>query len=155
MSEVVVRTRLLPAAPDAVWARLADFAGIATWAPNVGHSSTLTENVAGLGARRRIQSGRLALVETVTGWEPGHRLRYDVDGLPPIVHSASNTWELEPTGTATTVTLTTIVDAGARPPQRLVAKLVGHRMGEAADQMLTGLDACVRIDACGREEDRR
>jgi hypothetical protein len=144
----VSRTAAIAAAPHVVWNVLADFGAIVTWAPNVDHSCLLTEQPTGVGSARRIQAGRTTLVETVTEWsppaagEPGV-LAYRLDGLPRVVRSVTNRWELTPSGTGTSIVLTSTVDAGARPPQRLVARLVGRRLAAASDEMIAGLDAHV------------
>ena len=68
-----------------VWGVLADFESIARWAPNVDHSSLTTPQPAGVGAGRRVQVGRNALLEVVITWEPEQTLAYELTGLPPIV----------------------------------------------------------------------
>jgi hypothetical protein len=118
---------------------LADFASISTWASNVDHASLMSEQTDGVGMVRRIQAGRTTVVETVEQWEPGSTLKYSISGLPPIIRSVTNTWSLTPTGDATAITLTTEVDAGPRPPQRGIAKLVGRKLGRASAAMLAGL----------------
>ena len=54
-----------------------------------------------------------------------------------------NDWHLRPVDAGTEVTITTTVDAGPRPPQRLVARLVARRMAATSDQMLAGLAAAL------------
>ena len=124
---------------DDVWALLADFGAIARWAPNVDHSSMTTEAEGGLGATRRVQLGRNALLEVVEEWVPSERLTYRINGLPPVLKNVTTTWTLAPKGDSTTVVMTTVIDAGSRPPQRLVARGVGRAMAKASRQMLTGL----------------
>ena len=118
MSETVVASGIA-CAPEAVWAVLADFGGISRWAPNVDHSCLTTEQPEGVGTVRRVQVGRNALLERVVEWEPGRRLAYEIEGLPAVVRSVTNTWELEGSGGATTVTLTSQIDTGPRPPHQL------------------------------------
>lgn len=130
---------VIPASADAVWAVLADFPGISAWAPNVDHACLMSEQTEGVGMVRRIQSGRTTVVETVRVWEPGVALRYEITGLPPVIQSVTNTWSVLPHGHGTKVDLTTEIDAGPRPPQQGIAKLVGRKLGEASDQMLSGL----------------
>lgn len=126
--------------PAEVWAVLADFGGISRWAPNVDHSCLVTEQGEGLGAVRRIQTGRNTVLERVVEWEPEHRLGYAIDGLPPVIRSVTNTWQLAGTGSATSVTLTSRVAAGPRPPHQLAAGVVGRVLARASRQMLHGLD---------------
>jgi len=135
----VERSLQLPATPERVWAVLTDFGAISEWAPNVDHSCLLGEQTEGPGAVRRIQTGRSTLRETVHTWEPGSELSYSISGLPAVVRSVTNTWRFEPAGTRTNATLTSDVDAGPRPPQQLVAKIVGRVLAKASDQMLGGL----------------
>lgn len=139
----VVKSTSIPASSGDVWAVLADFATISSWAPNVDHSCLLSEQTEGVGMARRIQTGRTTVVETVEAWDPGVALGYGITGLPPVIRSVVNTWTLESKGdtTSTTVTLTTEVDAGPRPPQQGIAKVVGRKLGQASDAMLAGLAA--------------
>ncbi len=83
----------------------------------------------------------MVLTETVQSWQPGVSLSYAISGLPPIIRSVTNTWRLEPNDDGTLITLTTEVDAGRRPPQRLAARLVGRKLAGASDAMLDGLTA--------------
>lgn len=129
--------------PEDVWAALADFGGISRWAPGVDHSCLTAEQREGVGAQRRVQVGRNAFLERVVEWEPGHRLAYLIEGLPPVVRSVTNSWELEGSGHSTTVTLSSRIDTGPRPPQQLVARVVGRALGKASREMLTGLKAHV------------
>lgn len=135
----VVRTADVAAAPAQVWAVLSDFGAISGWADNVDHSCLLSDQTQGVGTARRIQTGRTTLVERVDVWEPPSTLSYGLEGLPPVVQSAHNTWHVYGIDGGSRVSLTTRVDAGARPPQRLVAKAVGSKMAQASDVMLAGL----------------
>lgn len=137
----IERTALIEASADALWAVLADFTAISAWAPNVDHSCLMSDQTEGVGLVRRIQTGRMTLLETVEVWEPGRSLSYGITGLPPVVKSVTNTWRLAESGGSTTATLTTLVDAGPRPPQQLIAKVVGRKLGQASDEMLAGLCA--------------
>lgn len=122
-----------------VWAALAEFGRIARWAPNVDHSCLATTQAEGVGTVRRVQVGRNALLERVVEWEPGRRLGYAIEGLPPAVRSVTNTWQLDAMGSSTRVSLTSEVDAGSRPPQKLVARAAGRMLAKASDRMLHGL----------------
>ena len=122
-----------------MWDVLAAFGDLARWAPNVDHSCLLTAQAEGVGTARRVQAGRATLVETVTVWEPGASLAYLITGLPRVIRSVTNTWHLRPAGEGTSVTLTTAVDAGRRPPQRLAAAIVARKLGGESDRMLAGL----------------
>ncbi len=137
----VVRRRRIAAPPAAVWGALADFGAIVAWAPDVDHSCLLHGDSVAVGSARRIQIGRTTLVETIDSCEPGTTLGYRIEGLPPVIRSVCNRWELAPAGPGTDVTLTTTVDAGPRPPQQLVARLVARRLARASGAMLAGLAA--------------
>lgn len=133
-----------------VWAVLADFGEIARWAPNVDHSCLLSAQRDGVGAVRRIQSGRRTLLEEVVEWVDGERLSYVVEGLPSAIRSLRNTWQLddgegsEGSEGSTQVTLTSSVDVGSRPPQKLVAQALGRQLSKVSNQMLRGLDDHLR-----------
>jgi carbon monoxide dehydrogenase subunit G len=141
-----VETVAIAGPSEQVWAMLADFGEISRWAPNVDHSCLTTEQAEGVGCVRRVQIGRSALLEQVVQWEAGERLAYAIQGLPPVVRSAVNTWTVEADEGSTTVTLTTQVDAGPRPPQQAVARVIGKAMAKASRQMLDGLKAHIESD---------
>ena len=140
MAEVVEESSVGCRSED-VWAALADFGGISRWAPNVDHSCLATEQREGVGMVRRVQVGRNALLERVIEWDSGERLTYAIEGLPPVVRSVTNTWTFAGNGDSTTVTLTTRVDTGPRPPQQVVARVIGRAMAKASREMLAGLKA--------------
>ncbi len=139
------RNRTIPAHLTRVWDVLADFDRLAVWADNADHTCWLDDPLdygAMVGRARRVQAGRVVLVERITVWEPPARLAYDLGGLPPVVKSAVNEWRLavDPSDTGrTVVTLATHVDCGPRPPQQLIARMVGRRLAGASVTMLNGL----------------
>jgi carbon monoxide dehydrogenase subunit G len=140
----VERSGTIAATPEEVWAVLSDFAAISAWAPNVDHSCLLTEQATGVGTARRIQAGRTTLVETVAEWTPPTDdttavLSYALTGLPKVVRSVTNTWNLKRDRAGTAVTLTSTIDAGSRPPQKVVARIVGRKLASASDEMIAGL----------------
>jgi len=137
-------TLAIPVAAAEVWDALADFGEIARWAPNVDHSCLLSPQTEGVGTVRRIQAGRRTLVERVVEWQPGERLGYDIEGLPAMVRSLQSTWHLDERGPRTVVSLTTAIDAGSRPPQKLIAKALIRQLSKVSYQMLDGLDLHVR-----------
>lgn len=141
MTTTVERTALIGARPEAVWAALGEFDAISAWAPNVDHSCLMTEQTEGVGTVRRIQTGRTTVIETVTEWEPGVMLSYAITGLPPVIRSVVNRWTVEAADGSTRVALVSEIDAGPRPPQQLIARIVGRRLAAASDQMLDGLAA--------------
>ena len=141
MTATVTRRRHVTAPPEDVWAVLADFGALARWAVDVDHSCLLHDRELAPGLVRRVQVGRTALLETVDVLDPGRRLGYRIEGLPPVLRTVRNDWSLTPAGAGTDVAVTTTVDAGPRPPQQLVARLVARRMATASDSMLAGLAA--------------
>jgi uncharacterized protein YndB with AHSA1/START domain len=139
----VERTRVIGAPIEEVWSALAEFDRLAEWADNADHTCWLDEprpDGEMVGRARRVQAGNTVLIETITTWEPPERLAYRLDGLPPIVRSASNEWRLARQGDGrTSVALVSHVDCGPRPPQQLIARLVGRRLAAASEVMLAGL----------------
>lgn len=129
--------------PDEVWRVLANFAGISQWAPNVDHSCLMAEQGEGIGTVRRIQSGRATVLERVVQWEPARCMAYEIEGLPPVVRSVTNEWRLSRDGDDTRVTLTSTIDTGPRPPQQVMAKVVGRVLTKASREMLSGLKHAV------------
>ena len=135
-----VRESIEIARPRAeVWAVLADFGAIVDWAPNVDHSWLATRAEGEVGAVRRVQVGRNVLLERIVEWTPGEALAYELGGLPPVVRSATNRWSLLDQGGVTAATLTTSIDTGSRPPQRVIGRVVGRALAKASRQMLDGL----------------
>ncbi len=135
----VERSTIVAAPPDAVWEVLADFGALASWVPMIQHSCLLSEQPGDVGAVRRVQIARQTLVERVTNWDPPSELSYAIEGLPPIVGAARNTWRLAPAGDRTRVVVTTELDTGRNPARALIAKRVLQRMAIASEQMLAGL----------------
>lgn len=150
------RSRTIQAHLTRVWDVLADFDDLARWAPNADHTCWLDEARADgemVGRARRVQAGRVVLVERITVWEPPARLAYDLGGLPAVVREAVNEWRLraDPADPdVTLVTLVTHVDCGSRPPQRVLARLIGRRLAGASDVMLDGLAAHLAADSADR-----
>lgn len=128
-------------APIEIWRVLSEFETISSWVPNVEHSCLLAERTSGIGTTRRVQIGRSVLVETVVEWVEPHTLSYSVEGLPPVIRSVTNTWRLEPTSGGTKVWFITDINAGQRPQQKLIAWIVGRRLGAVSDGILSGLVA--------------
>ncbi|MFF8512852.1 SRPBCC family protein [Streptomyces sp. NPDC015492] len=132
------RTELLPVPVADVWRTLAAFGDISSWAPNVSHSRLIDDATAGRGSTRRVQVGRISLLETVTEWEPPYRLAYRVEGLPPWLGRITNEWRLDAEADRTRVTIITTVRARGPLPTPLQA-IVGRRLAVASEQLLAGL----------------
>lgn len=142
MIEVTESIRI-DASGEAVWAALADFGAIGRWAPNVDHSSLASHAPDGVGAVRRVQVGRNALLERIVTWHPGESLSYEIEGLPPVVHSVVNRWDVADEGGLTVATLTSQIEPGPRPPHQVAARVVGRVLGKASREMLAGLKSHV------------
>ena len=139
------RERRIARSIEQVWSVLADFGSIARWAPDVDHSCLLTEQPTGVDTARRVQVGRMTLVERVITWEPGPPgvLAYEIEGLPAALGRVSNRWSLEAAGDGGTVaTLNTRVEGSSRP-LRVVARVAAARMAKASESMLAGLERYV------------
>lgn len=132
-------SRLIPAAADAVWESLADFNAISRWAPNVDHSSAASELTAGIGAVRRVQAGRITLLERIVEWLPPVELAYQLIGLPPPAGTVVTRWSLTEKDGATLTTVTTTIAPRPGPPGRVVSQVLKRQLSTAADAMLTGL----------------
>lgn len=135
------RSRTIAAETQAIWDVLADFGAISSWADFVDHSCLLSPaaQALGVGTTRRVQIGRDTLVERITDFDPPHALAYDVQGFPRQLRRLNNRWTLEPTTGGTVVTLTTTVEIGQNPLQRLAESAVAHFSAKQLDAMLTGL----------------
>ncbi|OBI11168.1 cyclase [Mycobacterium sp. E2327] len=138
----VRRSRSIAARPQQIWDVLADFGAISSWAGNVDHSCILFSGAGGaaVGTARRVQVKRDALVERITEFDPPRALAYDVEGLPSRVRRMTNRWTLDaaPSG-STVVTLTSTVEIGARPVQKLADGVLCRFLARQSDVMLAGL----------------
>ncbi len=139
----VVHTLDLEATPTEIWALLGDFAGLASWVPEVDHSSLASTEDSGVGAVRRVQLGATTVLERVVAWDPPTTLSYDLEGLPPIVRLARTTWHVYPVDNASRVSATTEIEAGALPPQRAIARAVARRVGDTTSAILYSLKAAL------------
>jgi carbon monoxide dehydrogenase subunit G len=122
---------------EVVWDVLADFGNLSRWARNVDHSSLVTTQHRGVGAARRIQMGRVVLIERVVEWETGASLAYAVEGLP-IVRGVVNGWTLETAGGTTKVSLTSRIDSNP-----VVGWVVGRVLSRDLRKLLDGLKSYV------------
>ncbi|KUI25624.1 cyclase [Mycobacterium sp. IS-1742] len=137
----ISRRRIVRADPQTVWAALADFGAIGDWLSGVDHSCLLRTDPDGpIGTARRVQMGRLTLVETITDFDAPTTLAYDIVGLPRRLRRFNNRWTLRPDGSATAVTLTTTVDLGPGRIRGLAARLVCLVLAKmSSDTMLVAL----------------
>jgi hypothetical protein len=134
------RSCTVAADPQQVWDVLADFGSISSWADNVDHSCILNHGSEPVGTTRRVQIGRNALVERITEFDPTWALAYDVEGLPKRLHRFNNRWTLRRVQEGNTVvTLTSTVEIGSGPLQRLAERAVCRVQVRRSDVMLAGL----------------
>lgn len=139
------RTRTIAAAPEQVWATLAEFGALSSWASNVDHSCLLEhgDDVTAVGTTRRVQVGRDTLVERITESAAPTVLAYDIEGLPKRLSRVANRWTLSSAGDKTRVELTSTVEIGAHPLARIAEKAVCRFLAKQSDTMLAGLAARV------------
>jgi hypothetical protein len=138
----IQRTRIIAARGQEVWDVLADFGAIGSWADNVDHSCILSSGDGGapLGTTRRVQVKRDTLVERIVEFDPPHVLAYDIEGLPRLLRRVTNRWTLAASaGDASVVTLTSTVEIGRRPPQKLAERVLCRVVARQSDSMLAGL----------------
>ncbi|MCC5952432.1 MAG: SRPBCC family protein [Acidimicrobiia bacterium] len=142
MTRTVEQQRTVGVPIGDVFDALGDLAAISTWGPDIDHAWVCTEAQRGVGAVRRVQTGRMVVLEEIVRWEPPHVLGYRIDGLPKVVRSVHTTWTLTPTsaagGDATTVSVVTDIDCGPRPPQQLIARLLARKFTSVNAGLLEG-----------------
>ncbi len=126
-------TAELPAPPERVWALISDFAATASWRPEVEAVEMAPD---GPGSVRFVEVSRQGKTpyEVVSQTPPSRQVvRVVDDGLP---FGGTWTWELEPAGTATRLTIT---EAGfVRNP---IFRLVGRFFFSPTHTMQRYLDA--------------
>jgi uncharacterized protein YndB with AHSA1/START domain len=136
----IQRTRTLAATPQRVWDVLADFGAISSWVDKIDHSCILAHGDGPRGTARRVQIGRNVLVERITSFDAPRELGYDIEGLPAFFGRLHNRWTLRRAGDAgTVVTLTSTVETGSNPMQKLTERVVCRVMARESDAMLAGL----------------
>ena len=80
----VTATGTVPAPRSSVWAVLADYPNIVDWNRAVKQSYAIGDTVEGVGAQRQVNVGSKGSIrnrETVTQWEPEHRMVIAVDKI--------------------------------------------------------------------------
>lgn len=139
----ITLSRTIAADARAVWDVLADFGSVSSWAGNLDHSCILRTAADGpVGTTRRVQAGRVALVERIVEFEPVTNLAYDIEGLPAQLGQFTGRWSLRPAPDGSTnVTLTTTVAIGSRRIQRAAERLVARLAARRSEAMLAGLAA--------------
>ena len=105
---VLVQQVAIDASREKVWEILADFSGVANWAPTISESRSTTEANGGVDAERSCEHEKMGTIyERIVAWEEGRSLSYDViEGLPFPMKSLNNIWEVRAHGDGALVTLT-------------------------------------------------
>lgn len=135
------RTRTIPAEPQEIWSVLADFGSLSSWTRTVDHSCLLRTGAPGglIGTSRRLQIGRLTLVERIVEVDPPHALSYQISGLPRRLRCVTNRWTLLPVDDATLVSLTSTVEIGTRPVARFAEALAVRMLAAQSEKLLDDL----------------
>ncbi|MGV0792964.1 SRPBCC family protein [Mycolicibacterium sp. XJ1819] len=133
------RTRIIAATSKEIWELLADFGAISSWVDNIDHSCLLVRGTEPVGTTRRLQVGRSVLVERIVAVDSPDTLAYEIEGLPGWLGRVTNRWTLQPQEASTAVTLTSTVEIGARPDQRLAERVLARALARQSDKMLAGL----------------
>jgi polyketide cyclase/dehydrase/lipid transport protein len=130
----VTVTHVLPAAPDVVFAALAeDPAGWGTWFPGFTDAGRyLTPGPHGVGSQREVFARGSRFLETVLAWEPGRRWAFRVDeaGLPAVRALAEN-FALTPENGGTRVDYTMAQETSPAFVGGLVVRFAGGQLRKA------------------------
>jgi carbon monoxide dehydrogenase subunit G len=99
----VSATVCIDSSADRVWALLDDLERIIDWAPGIRSAECPSGLESGAGAERHCRlAGGIELTERFTAWTDGVSFAYEGTGLPGV-RVASNTWSVEPVGSAQTI----------------------------------------------------
>ncbi len=103
----ILRHTDIQAPPEAVWRVIADFGGVASWAPAVREAHCTTTLHSGVGCARSVTaSSGHTIEEVITGWDEGRSLTFQVPGgLARVITFLEETWSVEetPTGSSAVV----------------------------------------------------
>ena len=104
----LIRQVAIDAPKEKVWEVLADFSGVANWAPTIKESTSTTEANGGVNAERSCDHEKMGTIhERIVAWDEGNSLSYDViKGLPFPMKSLNNIWAVSSLGEGALVTLT-------------------------------------------------
>jgi len=88
------KSAIIDAPLEKVWAVLADFNHVYTWAPSVTHSYALNQNEQQIGAARYCNiKGFGSIEEVVTQWQEKSGFTYTVTDLGPLT-AAQGRWKI-------------------------------------------------------------
>ena len=157
MRELIARIEI-NTAHQAVWDVLADFGNVADWAPYMRGSCLVGERKSGLGTCRTMRHAwGFRFEETVTDWNPGTGLSFDVLRAPFPMKDVRESWRIEQRGGRSTVITRVVYDmrlgwGGALLdlglyPMSLAIILAGAPSETAASAVLadTGVDTQVVV----------
>ncbi len=116
-------SRRIPAAPEKVWAVLADFPNSATWNTAVRRSFATSDSRGGVGAQRHCDLAPFGeLEETVKEWDDTRRMVVSIDSAKKLpIARATATLVLSPVDDATEVS----VNYAYQPRFGLLGKIMG------------------------------
>ena len=139
MSKQVKQVRINES-KEKVWGIMANFAGVADWAPTITSAHLLTDANGGIGARRTCDhiSGA-AIEEVITEWEEGEYYSYDMTTSFGPIKTLRNTWAVRAEGNDTVVTLTQDFKMRFGPLGLLMIPRARMMMGKEMKLALAGL----------------
>ena len=137
----LVRQVTINASKEKVWEVLADFSGVANWAPTISESRSTTEANGGVGAERTCRHVKMGNIEErIVAWEDGRSLSYDVfKGLPFPMKSLNNTWTVNAAGDHAIVSVAMEFRMGLGPLGVLPALMARLPMRKEMQVSLAGL----------------
>ncbi len=137
----LVRQVEINASKEKVWEVLADFSGVANWAPTILESRSTTEANGGVGAERTCKHVAIGNIEgRIIAWENGRSLSYDViKGLPFPMQSLNNTWTVNAAGDNAMVAVAMDFRMGLGPFGVLPALMARLPMRKEMQVSLAGL----------------
>jgi uncharacterized membrane protein len=140
---IIQRTVQIDASAEQIWPALANFGEIVTWNPGVKASKLTSEQTEGLGISRECQLAPMGTVqERVTEWIENRLLSVEIYEFKnvPAMRSAVASFELEPAGDSTKVTLRMDYSVGLGPiGAGMNAMMLKRQFGTTCSQMLAGL----------------
>ena len=90
---------------SAAWEVLADFGGVADWAPYMRKSFLIGERTHGIGTSRGMRHAwGFRFVEEVTEWNDGNGYAFDVLRAPFPMKNVQETWDCSPANHGSIVT---------------------------------------------------
>lgn len=90
---------------QAVWDLLADFGGVAAWAPYMKSSQLVGDIRSGVGMRRTMRHAwGFRFEESVTDWSEGEGFSFDVFRAPFPMRTVKESWRLDDENGLSTVT---------------------------------------------------